>query len=59
MHDTRDPAIGQCMFFSSSDDQKASGFLALMGIPKSTLFSGGVRGQTARLNHLFKVKGAE
>ena len=40
-----DPAIDQCRFFSGSDDRKASGFLALMGIPKSTLFSGGVRGR--------------
>lgn len=52
-----DPAIDQCRFFSSSDDQRASGFLALMGIPKSTLFSGGVRGQPARLNHPSKSQG--
>ena len=37
-----DPAIGQCRFFNDSDDRKASAILSLMGIPKTTLFTGGI-----------------
>lgn len=40
-----DPAIHQCRFFNNSDDRKASAILSLMGIPKATLFSGGIPGE--------------
>lgn len=37
-----DPGMNQCRFFNNADDMKASGFLSLLGIPKETLFTGGL-----------------
>ena len=37
-----DPRMNQCRFFNNADDMKASGFLSLLGIPKETLFAGGL-----------------
>lgn len=37
-----DPSMNQCPFFNNADYRKASGFLSLMGIPKKSLFTGGL-----------------
>lgn len=37
-----DPLLGQCRYMGNADDEKASMYLSLMGIPKDRLFTGGI-----------------
>lgn len=53
-----DSIIDQCRFFNNSDDRKASAILSLIGIPKATLFSGGIPSDDAKIP-CQSIKGAE